>query len=142
MAKIHVAGRAVVITSAFKLEELKLIQKYRPNALNLMGGENGKEVIFTVAVDKEDGSINEYGAVFNSESYDAAKLATLTMMMSNDVAADKLNDYIADAVGGAIINLNKLEATLGAVLTEIAAEKQAVIDSISIVGVAEQTDEQ
>lgn len=130
MAKIIIAGDAVVVTSAFKLEDLKTIQKYRPKALALMGGEEGKEPVFTVyAADADSGSINEYGAVFAAETRD--KLATLTMVM-HGVEADKAEEYVADKIGGAVMNLNKLEATLGDVLAEIAEEKKAVLESITI----------
>ena len=42
MAKITIAGDAVVVTSALKLEDIKTIEKYRRNALVLKGGEDGK----------------------------------------------------------------------------------------------------
>ena len=42
MAKIVIAGDAVVITSALKLEDIKTIAKYNPKALTLMGGEDGR----------------------------------------------------------------------------------------------------
>ena len=42
MAKITIAGDAVVITSTQKLEDIKLLEKYRPKALCLYEtGENG-----------------------------------------------------------------------------------------------------
>ena len=43
MAKIVIAGDAVVVTSAMKLEDIKTIEKYRPKELVLKGGEDGKE---------------------------------------------------------------------------------------------------
>mgnify|MGYP007102082194 CR=1 FL=1 len=43
MAKITIAGEAVIITSALKLEDIKKVQKYRPKELVLKGGEDGKE---------------------------------------------------------------------------------------------------
>lgn len=48
MAKIVIAGDAVVVTSAMKLEDIKTIEKYRPKELVLKGGEDGKEPIFGV----------------------------------------------------------------------------------------------
>ena len=48
MAKIVIAGDAVIVTSTMKLEDIKTIAKYRPKALTLMGGEDGKEPIFAV----------------------------------------------------------------------------------------------
>lgn len=132
MAKIIIAGDAVVVTSAFKLEDLKTIQKYRPKALTLMGGEEGKEPVFTVyPADSGEGSINEFGAVFASATRDEDKFATLTMVMPG-VKADDIKEYVADKIGGALMNLNKLEATLESVIAEIAEEKAAVLESIDI----------
>ena len=62
MAKITIAGDAVVITSAMKLEDIKTIEKYRAKALQLMGGENNKEVIFAMGTTRGTGSISKYGA--------------------------------------------------------------------------------
>ena len=80
MAKIVIAGDAVVITSALKLEDIKTIAKYNPKALTLMGGEDGKEPIFAIGVTNGPGSINDVGASFGRESYDDEKLAVITMV--------------------------------------------------------------
>lgn len=131
MAKIVIAGNAVVVTSAMKLEDLRTIAKYRPNALVLKGGEDGKEPIFAVSVTRDGcGEINKYGASFGSESHTDEKLATITMSACG--TNGDIREYIADQIGTAIINLTKLEETLPAVLDEIAAEKTAVMDSIVV----------
>lgn len=133
MSKVVIAGEAVVVTSAMKLEELETIKKYRPNALVLMGGEDGKEPVFAIDVTSGAGSINTYGASFNAVSHDDQKLATITMV-ANGVKGD-VREWVADQIGGAIINLNKLEETLPGVLAEIQAEKDTVMANISIAGV-------
>lgn len=130
MAKITIAGDAVVITSAMKLEDLTTIGKYRPNALVLKGGEDGKEEIFRIGVGKGCGEINKYGATFSSESHDDAKLATITMTAR--VTGDDIREVIADEIGSAVTNLTTLEATLPAVLEAIKAERKAIIDSINV----------
>ena len=58
-----------------------------------------------------------------------AKLATLTMVATG-VDTD-IKEFVADKLGCALTNLNKLEATLPAVVQEIAAEKKAVMDAMS-----------
>mgnify|MGYP000937705903 CR=1 FL=1 len=62
MAKIVIAGDAVVVTSAMKLEDIKTIEKYRPKELVLKGGEDGKEPIFGVGTTHGAGNINAVGA--------------------------------------------------------------------------------
>jgi hypothetical protein len=133
MAKVTIAGDAAVVTSSMKLEDLKTIAKYRPKALSLRGGEDGKELIYSIAVSKYGGSgeINKNGAVFASASHDEHKLATITMHIG-DIGDGDIKEIVADQIGTAITNLNKLEETLPDVLEEIAVEKTAVMNNISV----------
>lgn len=132
MAKVVIAGDAVVVTSSMKLEDLLTIAKYRPEALVLKGGEDNKEKLFCVSANKRGiGEINKYGATFGSESHDNAKLATITFGLCATGEGD-IKEQVADVIGAAITNLSALEETLPAVLNEIAEEKAAVMDSISV----------
>ena len=133
MAKIVIAGDAVIVTSTMKLEDIKTIAKYRPKALTLMGGEDGKEPIFAVGVTDGVGSINEFGVSFGRETYDDKKLACVTMCINEDVPGDKVKEFVADQLGSAIINLNRLEEALPAILNEIATEKSNILSNISVV---------
>lgn len=130
MAKVVIAGDAVVVTSAMKLEDLRTVAKYRPKSLILMGGNDGKEPVFRVAVGTGSGEISQYGVEFGQETRDDEKLATLTMVATG-VGSD-IKEFVADKIGGALINLNRLEETLPAVIDEINAEKAAVLESITV----------
>ncbi len=132
MAKITIAGFAVVITSGMKLEDIRTIQKYRPEALVLRGGEDGKEPIFKIGVSKDAGRISKYGAEFASATYDEAKLATITLACEN-VEGD-IKEFVADNIGANVMLLSKLETTLPAVLEEIAAQKAQILANISFAG--------
>lgn len=132
MAKITIAGDAVVITSAMKLEDLKTIEKYRPEALTLMGGEDGKEPIFAIGTTCGSGSLNGFGASFGRESHNADKLATITMAIDCLPDGTDVKEFIADKLGKGITNLNKLEGGLPNVLSEIRAQKAALISQISV----------
>lgn len=129
MAKISIAGQAVVVTSAMALEDIKTIKKYRPEALILKGGEDGKEPIFALGIG--EGKINQVGASFNKATRDEAKLATLTMTTNFD--GEDIVAFVTDTLGGALMNLNKLEETLPAVLAEINAEKETIQQNITVV---------
>ena len=131
MAKVVIAGDAVVVTSSMKLEDLLTIAKYRPDALVIKGGEDNKEKLFCISANKRGvGEINKYGATFGSESHDGAKLATITFGLS---AGDgDIKEQVADVLGSAIINLSKLEETLPEVLEQIADEKAAVMETITV----------
>lgn len=129
MAKIVIAGQAVVVTSEMALEDLKTIKKYRPDALILKGGEDGKESVFAIGIG--EGKINTVGVSFSEATRDEAKKATLTMTTNYD--GDDIEGFVSDSIGAALMNLNKLEATLPAVLEEIAAEKATIKSNITVV---------
>ena len=130
MAKITIAGDAVVVTSAMKLEDLKTIAKYRPQALQLMGGENNKEVVFAVGTARGSGSISKYGASFSGETHNDKKLATITLNF--DKPEGDVKDWVTDNIGTAIISLNTLEDKLPGVLEAIAKEKEIIVSNITI----------
>lgn len=131
MAKIVIAGDAVVVTSALKLEDIRTIEKYRPKALTLLGGEDGKEPVFAIGITDGCGSINQVGASFGRESHDEDKYATITMVTGTGATGD-IKEWVADRIGTAIISLNKLEEKLPAVLAEIEAEKAEVLSNITV----------
>lgn len=131
MAKITVVGEAIVITSTLKREDIEKVAKYRKNALVLKGGEDGKEPIFKIGLTKSNaGSINQYGAEFGGETHDDAKLATITLAAPG--LGENARDEVAELVGAAILNLNKLEETIPAVLEEINAERDRVLENIVV----------
>ena len=131
MARITVAGESVVVTSAITLENYRMIAKYRPAKLVLKGGDDGKEPIFAVGVATNPrGSINKMGAEFGSEAHDGTGRATITFDLHQ--TDGDVKEAVAEKVGAAIIYLNKLEETLPDVVNEIAAEKAAVLENISV----------
>ena len=129
MAKITVAGQAVVIASTLKLEDIKLLEKYRPEALVLTDEE--KEPVFKIGTTYGVGTIGTYGASFSDESNDDQKLATITLLYEGET--DNLKESIVDSIGGALLKLNKLERMLPAVLEEISAEKAEIFEHIQII---------
>lgn len=131
MAKVTVVGQAVVLTSAVKLDDLKMVAKYRPEALVLKGGEDGKEKIFSVQVSSSEECVSKYGAAFKHAARGTG-FAEITLPLASD-AAD-IKDQVADQLGGALTKLNALEATLPTVIAEIAAEKATVLSNITVVG--------
>ena len=130
MAKIVIAGEAVVVTSAMKLADLRKIAKYRPEALVLKGGEDGKEPIFKIGVTNGTGKINKYGAEFSAETHDDAKLATITLVV--DGVDGDVREAVAEAIGVPVLNLNKIEETLPGVLAEIENEKATILGNITV----------
>lgn len=133
MAKITIAGDAIIITSSKSLETLKILEEYRPKALRLVDtDENGKkEEIFRVETSASCGSINQYGATFASETHGEDKKATITIPIPAGI--EDVTDYAAKLVGKAVILLNKVEAGIDGALAEVKAEREAVLSHITVV---------
>ena len=63
MAKIIIAGDAIVVKSDEKLEDIKTLEKYMPKALSLFEEEDGKKSeVFRVGSTNGQGSINQFCA--------------------------------------------------------------------------------
>lgn len=131
MAKITIAGDAIVITSAKTLAQIKDLEKYRPKALRLyeVDDDGNKSEVFRVA-SGNTGIINGNGAVFASTTHDTHQLATITM--SIPAGTDNAVEYAAEKIGRAITMLNQVEAQFEDAVNAIAAEKAAVIECITI----------
>lgn len=128
--KIRIVGDAVVVTSELSLAELKTIQKFNSKALILMGGDEGKTPVFAMSVAGSGyGSLTNNGIMWAPSTNDPAKKATMTMMIP--AGTEKPSEWFVDNFGGAIMNLNALEATLPAVLSKLNADKAAVLASIA-----------
>lgn len=130
MAKISIVGDAAVVTSTLSVEDIKTLKKYRPEALTLMGGEDGKEPVFAVELADGCGSISKYGITFSGATRDGEKKATLTLILKN-VTGD-VREYVADMYGSALAHLNEMESILPGVLADVNERKQNILESITV----------
>ena len=133
MAKITIVGEAVVVTSEIKMEDLKKVMKYRPDALTVYGGEENKEPIFRVATSKCNfGRINRMGAEFGGVAKDGSGKATITLTLNNAGEDVDVREIVAEQVGVGILHLNKIEERLPEVIAEIDAEHDNILNNISV----------
>lgn len=132
--KTSILGSAVVITSAIKLDDLKLVKKYKPEALTVWEkDEDGvKEPVFSASVfDGEEGTINECGVVFGKANPDG--FAQITMLVK--APADKdIKELVADSIGGGLMKLKAFEEYLPGVVDTLNAEHEAILGSIEVAG--------
>lgn len=129
MAKIIIAGDAMVVKSAHTLDTIKTLEKYRPKALALFD-EDGKTELFRVGTTTGKGSISSLGASFGSSSKDDEKKAVITMEIPAGTADAEA--YAEKTVGVAIIYLNRVEEQFAAALEEVEDEKAAVRANITV----------
>lgn len=128
MAKTTITGNALVIESAIKREDLAMVAKYRPDALILKGGEDGKTPIFAIAPGKGVGEISKFGVTFGEPAH--GDLATVTAILPT--VDGSIKEFVADKYGSALMNLAKLEESIPAVVDEIAAEKAQILNGITL----------
>lgn len=125
-----VIADVVHVISDLKLETIKQIRKYRPKALSLYEEVDGKKVpVFSIGVTSlPGGTINNAGITF-SDRATAEGNAVVTMRMTEGTTLDD----VKDAIGVPMLQLKKLEETLGAVASEIETEKARIDELINIV---------
>lgn len=130
-ACIKIAGSACVIESARTLDEIRLLEKYRPKVLSLFEGEgNKREEVFRVGVAGQGtGSINTYGATFGAQTSAEGK-ATITMMIPDGTGDVK--KWAMDKIGVSILNLNKVEAQFEEAIVSVVAEHDEIENTIVI----------
>lgn len=126
----NVIADVVHVISDLKLETVKQIRKYRPKALSLYEEVDGKKVpVFSIGVTSlPGGTINDAGITF-SDRATADGNAVVTMRMTEGTTMDDVKDVI----GAPMLQLKKLEETLGAVASEIEAEKAKIDELINII---------
>ena len=70
------------------------------------------------------------GAEFGSEAHDGTGKATITMDLPQ--TDGDIKEAVAEYIGSAILDLNKLEAQLPAVIEEIDVERANVLANIDV----------
>src|SRR5574344_1183150 len=128
MAKIIIAGDAIVVKSDKKLEDIKTLEKYMPKALSLFEEEDGKKSeVFRVGCTTGQGSINQFGASFGSGAHAGSGLATITLPVPDGV--EDVVSYASDLIGTAIVRLNQIEDGINLALSTVAAQKKQIEDN-------------
>lgn len=128
MAKITLTGDALVIKSAVKMEDWKLVEKYRPESLTITDEEGNQ--LFKVGL-SGTGGISDYGITFTGKTHDENGYATLTQGCK--IVTDKdIKEELADYVGSAILKLNELENKIPDIIEEIKSEKIRIMNNITI----------
>jgi hypothetical protein len=127
MSKVVIAGDAAVIVSSQKLEDLKKVEKARPDALTLKDDEGNQ--LFVIATGNK-GEVGNYGVVFNAELNDGSGLACITESIAGKPAEMDATDYVVERYGAVISKIDKVEAgipdTVKAIADEIASLKERV----------------
>lgn len=127
-----IVGNAVVVESNMKLDELKLIAKYRPKAMIMYDEEDGnKTAVFRVMVgDDNNGTMSNAGVCFSNRTT-ADGNATVTMQLPCTHDASK--ETVEETIGGALLALAKMEEGYAAIIDGIKEEQAKIREHITIV---------
>lgn len=133
MAKVTINGNALVITSVKKLEDIKAVSKYAPEALTLYGvDDNGKKCEdFKVGLGTGCGDINRFGVTFSDTTTNAQGLATVTIGICVVDGGD-VKEYVADKFGASLRKLAQVEEQIAPALAVAKADKDAIMNDITV----------
>ena len=123
------SGNAMVVTSGVTLEQLKQVERFRPDALRVIDGETKDELFVVCTTDTGSGELSSYGACFGTRT-DSEGKATITIELPDEAA--NVREYIADTYGSALLYLKKLEENIDAQLEGINADITAINDAINV----------
>lgn len=130
MAKIKVIGEAAVVVSQLKLDEIKKVAKYRPDALTLRADDEKKSPIFKIGVSSNRmGEIGAFGASFGAADGDGFAVITVAPLALD---GEDVKEAVAEKIGPAILHLNKLEESLPGVIDEINGEHDDILANIEV----------
>lgn len=131
VAQIKIVGNTVHVISSQKLEDVKLLAKYRPNALKLFEGSGAekREVFSIFTGGKDGGAVCPNGVIFSkATTADGKALITLTAPAD----CDDVKAWAQEEIGVAILLLKKTEAQFADAIDEVKAERDAVAASITV----------
>lgn len=131
--KATVKYNNVFVTSAYDIETLKKVKKFRPEALVLYKGEGKeKEPICAIGV-SGSASANNLGITFAKDSVTTPKVATMSIELpAGKTTPAEINEFVREKLGLAIVNGNKIEEQIAEAMTSIAADEAAMNAAITI----------
>ena len=128
MVSIKVLGEVLVITSAIKAEDIKLLQKTNPRKLVLVENDEGKKSdVYAVSFKEDDSSFGMYGMVFGKANSDGYAQCTVHIAGTVDV-----NKFITDNLTTGISHLEQLEFQVNENAEYIRANNAAVLSRVEL----------
>jgi len=126
MADVKIAGNTIILTSTVTLEQIKRIEKHRPEALEVRNAK--EEIIFRVGTGSN--ALNNHGASFNAATLDERELAYISLPIPSGVADAKR--YFAETFGQPHLQLKAVEIRLADVLTKVDDEITEIMNDVTM----------
>lgn len=118
---VSIIGSVAVIESALTPEQIRSVEKYRPDALTVVDKDDNP-VFRMGTTNSQEGAINKFGASFGTATSVNGN-ATITIPWDN--GDDAISRFV-DKYGGALNFIKKLEENVLSQLEDIAEENNAV----------------
>ena len=126
MADVKIAGNTIVLTSTVTLEQIKRIEKHRPEALEIRNAK--EEIIFRVGTGSN--ALNDHGASFNAATLDDRELAYISLPIPPGVTDAKR--YFAETFGQQHLYLKAIEQRLSSVLVEVEGKITEIMNDVTM----------
>lgn len=128
---VSIVGPVAIIASQLTVEQIKQIEKYRPDALVVVDKDENPLFKMTVAKNSK-GSLNKYGAAFSTAGTSDGS-STITI----DLPEGKYNEagaqWVAEEFGGPLNFIRKLEENAILQLDDISNEVTEIKNLIQVV---------
>ena len=129
MANIIIAGSSAVLKSSIKLETMKKLEKYAPEAL--CKRDDKERLTFKIGVASEGtGTIAEKGVFFAPVTHDAEGRATVTLAIPTAVKDAK--EWAAETLAHVYNELASMEGVMNTASTKVDEDKKAMLEKISV----------
>jgi len=126
MADVKIAGNTIIFTSTVTLEQIRRIEKHRPEALEIRNAND--EIIFRVGTGSN--ALNNHGASFNAATLDDRGLAYISLQIPSGVTDAKR--YFAETFGQPHLHLKAIEQKMPDVLTEVESEINEIMNDVTM----------
>lgn len=123
---VKVLGTNFTVTSSLKLEDIKKIQKYAPEGLQLKNED--KEVVFAIGASR-CAVINSNGVEFNAANEEGFAQASFQMPTETK---DKVK-FLEAHIGLTMLKLGEVEEVAAAALADLDAKFERIGGAIEIV---------
>ena len=129
--KLTITADAYALTSTIKVNDLELLKKYNPDALNVKDKDN--KVVFAVSYSEGKPSVAAFGITFGGKTRDENGYATITGTIPSDLrTAEAAKEFVAEKFGGVVAYLEQLEKSITDAAKTVAENRKKLVDSISI----------
>lgn len=126
--KIFNDTKQYTLTSTLTVEDIQLVQKYRPAALKKKDADGND--IFGMSYVEGRPCVCAHGITFGAASHEGGYAMIVAALPETTPGVD-VKERIADIVGSALTYINELEASVPGVVAAIRSERAAIINSVT-----------